>query len=197
MTDTNKFSVAIAKIDEANAADPHRESFDGQEFPKEVLYSTRMSSWLNRLEPDASEALRLAAHGQHICRWTIPRGDFPMDRAGYHRWRSTCQKMHAEKLGSILREVGYDDETVARVQSLVRKERMKLDPEAQLLEDVVCLVFLENYFAEFAKDHDEAKLIDIVRKTWSKMSDRGHQAALLLALQPETRKIVERALSQR
>jgi hypothetical protein len=195
MTDTAKFAAAIAKIDEANAADPHREVFEGREYPKELLYSMRMSDWLNRLVPDASEALRLAAHGQHICRWTIPRGDFPLDRAGYHRWRSTCQKMHAEKLGSVMREVGYDEAMVARVQSLVRKERMKLDLEAQLLEDVVCLVFLESYLADFAKDHDEEKLIDIVRKTWKKMSDRGHAAALQLTLPPDCRAIIEKALA--
>ena len=93
-------------------------------------------------------------------------------------------------------EVGYDESMVAHVQSLVRKERMKLDPEAQLLEDVVCLVFLESYFAEFAKDHDEEKLIDIVRKTWKKMSDRGHAAALQLELPPDCRRIVETALAK-
>ena len=195
MTDFERFAAAIAKIDEANAADPNREIFDGHEYPKEILYSRRMSDWLNRLAPAASEALRIAAHGQHICRWTIPRGDFPQDRAGYHRWRSTCQKMHAEKLDTILREVGYDDATTARVQSLVRKERMKLDSESQLLEDVVCLVFLESYFAEFAQDHDETKLIDIVRKTWTKMSPIGHAAALKLPLTPVCRRIVERALA--
>ncbi len=103
--------------------------------------------------------------------------------------------MHAEKLAEILHSVGYDEATIVRVQSLVRKERMKLDPEAQLLEDVVCLVFLENYFADFAREHDEAKLIDIVRKTWKKMSDRGHQAALALELTAECRRIVEQALA--
>ncbi len=133
--------------------------------------------------------------GQHICRWTIPRTAYPLDRAGYHRWRIACQQMHADKLGEILRSVGYDEMTIGRVQSLVRKERMKLDPEAQLLEDVVCLVFLENYFAEFAREHDEAKLIEIVRKTWKKMSDRGHQAALTLPLSDDCRRIVEKALT--
>jgi Domain of unknown function (DUF4202) len=190
-----KFTRAIALIDTANAADPNRESFGGREQPKELLYSQRMTDWLAKLAPGASEALQLAARGQHICRWTIPRDSFPLDRAGYHRWRSACQQMHAEKLAEILRSVGYDEATIVRVQSLVRKERMKLDPEAQLLEDVVCLVFLENYFAEFAREHDEAKLIDIVRKTWKKMSDRGHQAALNLELTAECRGIVEQALS--
>ena len=147
-----------------------------------------MTAWLERLAPDASEALRLAARGQHICRWTIPRDSYPMDRAGYLRWRNECKRMHAEKLGEILKEVGYDQATIDRVQSLVRKERLKADPETQLLEDVICLVFLENYFADFSRQHDEAKLIDIVRKTWKKMSPQGHEAALKLPLTDETRR---------
>jgi hypothetical protein len=154
-----------------------------------------MSDWLQRIEPNASEALQLAAHGQHICRWTIPRDSYSMDRPGYHRWRSACQRMHADKLAEILRDVGYDDATISRVQSLVRKERLKLDPDSQLLEDVICLVFLENYFADFSRQHDEAKLIDIVRKTWKKMSPRGHAAALQLPLSDETKSIVEKALA--
>jgi hypothetical protein len=195
METIDRFAATVARIDAANSADPNRESFQGAELPKELLYSRRMTEWLNRLEPNASEALRLAAHGQHICRWTIPRNDFPMDRAGYHRWRSTCQRMHADKLGEILRDVGYDEAIVSRVQSLVRKERLKLDPESQLLEDVICLVFLENYFADFSRQHDEAKLIDIVRKTWKKMSSRGQQAALQLPLSIENKTIVEKALN--
>ena len=192
----SRFAEAIARIDAANAADPNRVLADGVERAKEVVYSKRMTDWLAKLDPNASEAMRIAAHGQHICRWTIPRADFPMDRAGYHRWRSTCQKMHAERLGEIMRDCGYDDESIARVQSLVRKERMKLDPESQMLEDVVCLVFLENYFADFAKDHDEAKLVDIVRKTWKKMSSPGHAAAMTLALDGESKRIVEMALAE-
>jgi hypothetical protein len=194
MPTADRLSAAISRIDAANAADPNREVFEGRLQPKELLYSQRMTDWLNRLEPSASEALRLSAHGQHICRWTIPRDSYPMDRPGYHRWRSACQKMHAETLGVILREVGYDEATISRVQSLVRKERLKLDPEAQLLEDVICLVFLENYFADFSRQHDQAKLIDIVRKTWKKMSSRGQQAALQLPLSNETKSIVEKAL---
>jgi hypothetical protein len=195
MPTTDRFNAAIVRIDAANALDPNLETFAGREQPKELLYSQRVTAWLKILEPAASEALRLAAHGQHICRWTIPRGTYPMDRAGYHRWRSACQRMHAEKLAEILRDVGYDEATINRVQSLVRKERLKLDPESQLLEDVICLVFLENYFADFARRHDEAKLIDIVRKTWKKMSPRGQQAALQLSLPDETKSIVEKVLS--
>jgi hypothetical protein len=195
MTTTDRFTAAISRIDAANATDPNHEIFQGQRQPKELIYSQRMSDWLNRLDPAASEALRLAAHGQHICRWTIPRNSFPMDRPGYHRWRSVCQRMHAEKLAEILRAVDYDEATVNRVQSLVRKEPLKLDPESQLLEDVICLVFLENYFADFSRQHNETKLIDIVRKTWKKMSLRGQHAALQLPLSNETKSIVEKALA--
>lgn len=195
MTDITKFNAAIAKIDEANAADPNRELFEGRDIAKELLYSKRMTQWLARLAPDASEALRLAAYGQHICRWTIARASYPMDRVGYLQWRNDCKRMHAEKLGVILREVGYDDATIGRVQSVVRKERLKHDPETQILEDVICLVFLENYFAEFSQEHDEAKLIDIVRKTWKKMSPQGHEAALKLPLSNQCRLIVEKALA--
>jgi hypothetical protein len=196
MPDQDRFNAAIAKIDKANEADPNREILDGREYSKEVLYSMRMTDWLDRLAPDASEALRLAAHGQHICRWTIPRDSYPMDRPGYHRWRSDCQKMHAEKLGEIMGAVGYEESDMARVQSLVRKERLKLDPETQLLEDVICLVFLESYFTDFAQQHDEAKLIEIVRKTWRKMSSHGQEVALTLPMPEGARKIVEMALAE-
>jgi len=130
-------------------------------------------------------------------RWSIPREDYPKDRAGYLKWRTTLYDFHAEKAAEILRNVGYDDATIARVRSLIRKEKLKADPEMQLLEDVICLVFLENYFAEFAADHDEEKLVRILRRTWAKMSPRGHAAALKLELPERERKLIERALSPR
>jgi hypothetical protein len=190
----DRFASAIEQIDVTNAADPNRELFAGRELAKEIVYSQRMTEWLSRLEPNASEALRLAVHGQHICRWTIPRESYPMDRVGYLKWRADCKLMHAEKLGEILTSVGYEHSIIERVQSLVKKEHLKADPETQLLEDVVCLVFLENYFAAFSTQHDEAKLIEIVRKTWKKMSERGHAAALGLPLTEETNAIVGKAL---
>lgn len=193
-TDTSLVPKAIAEFDAANAKDPNRESFYGIEQPKELAYSQRMTEWLQRLDPDASETLRLAARAQHIRRWTIPRSDYPMDRAGYRRWRTVLAKFHAETAGRILRDLGFEEETVQRVGSLIRKERLKLDPEAQLLEDVACLVFLENYFADFARGHDESQVVDIVRKTWGKMSERGRQAALSLQLPPNAHALIEKAL---
>lgn len=195
IADPIRYNEAIARFDAVNAEDPNREAFEGVEYPKELLYAQRMSAWLDRLAPNASEALRLAARCQHIRRWVIPRRDYPMDRAGYKQWRTTLAKFHAETAGAILKEVGYDQETIRQVQGLLRKERLKLDPQAQLLEDVICLVFLENYFADFAKQHDEQKLIGILRKTWKKMSPRGQEAALALALPAEARRVVEKALA--
>jgi hypothetical protein len=182
----SQFDEAIARIDAANALDPSG---------KELVYSQRMSEWLLRVAPAASVALRLAARGQHLRRWMIPRSDFPMDRIGYLTWRTTLYKFHAEEVAKILREAGCDDATIGRVAILVRKERIKSDAEAQALEDVICLVFLENYFAEFAAAHDEEKVIGILRKTWKKMSERGHELAMGLAMPEEARRLVERALA--
>lgn len=196
ITDPIRFNEALARFDAANARDPNKEKLEGIEYPKELLYAQRMSAWLERLAPDASEALRLAARCQHIRRWTIPRNQYPMDRAGYKQWRTTLAKFHAQTAGEILEEVGYDQATIRRVQGLLRKERLKLEPETQILEDVICLVFLENYFADFAQQHDEEKLIGVLRKTWKKMSPRGHEAALALELPANARKLVKRALAE-
>ncbi len=191
----DRFNEALRRIDAANAEDPNQDFVDGVAQPKELVYSQRMSAWLERLAPDASEALRLATRAQHIRRWTIPRSDYPMDRPGYHRWRTTLGRFHADTAGTILGETGYDETTIARVQSLLRKERLKSDPETQTLEDVICLVFLENYFTDFARQHDEAKLLGVLRKTWAKMSPQGQQAALGLELPAAARAIVEKALA--
>ena len=196
MTSDPRFAAALQGFDAANARDPNVTLVDGEPQPKELVYAKRMTEWLNRLEPAASEAVQLAARSQHLMRWSIPRSEFPMDRPGYLRWRTTLYDFHAEKAGEILREVGYGDATIARVQSLVRKQGIKTDPEMQLLEDVICLVFLENYFAEFAADHDEGKLIRILRRTWAKMSPRGHRAALELELPQRERALIEKALAR-
>src|SRR4051812_45681370 len=183
---TELFARALALIDAANAPDPHG---------KELLYSQRMTAWLDRLAPDASESLKLAARAQHLRRWQIPRADFPMDRIGYLKWRTTLYKFHADEAAALLRQAGYDEDDIARTATLIRKEKIKADPEAQILEDVICLVFLENYFADFAAGHDEEKVVSILRKTWRKMSDRGHELALTLSIPADARKLVERALA--
>ena len=188
-----RFDEAIARFDAAHAEDPEKDA-SGQ--PAELVYAQRMSAWLARLAPDASEPLRLAVRCQHIRRWAIRRADYPAGTAGYRKWRIDEAASHALTAKELLEQSGYGDDTIKRVQSLVRKERVKQDPEAQLLEDVGCLVFLENYLAPFAQKHDEAKLLEILRKTWNKMSSRGHEAALGLKLPAPLRAIIEKAVSK-
>ena len=195
IVDLERFNAAIARFDAANTEDPTTEVFQSVVYPKELLYAQRMTAWLDQLAPDASEALRLAVRCQHIRRWTIPRHTYPMDRTGYLRWRTTLAKFHADTAAAILHDVGYDDATIRRVQTLLRKEGLKRDPEVQCLEDVICLVFLENYCAAFATQHDEVKVLDILQKTWKKMSSRGREVALTLPIPTATRRLVEQALA--
>ena len=191
-----RFAAALEKFDAVNAEDPNLETnADGRSWPKELLYAQRMSGCLARVAPDAPEAVQLAARCQHIRRWSIPRQDFPMTRPGYHQWRNTLKKYHAELAGQLLAEVGYDTETIARVQQLLQKQRLQDDPEVQLLEDVICLVFLEYYFLPFAAQHPEEKVIEIVQKTWPKMTARGHALALQLPLPAEALALVGKALA--
>lgn len=192
------YDRAIAGFDAANAEDPNSEIVDGQPRPKELVYSDRMTAMLARLAPDASEVLRLAARCQHIRRWTIPRGDYAMDRIGYLQWRKRLNKFHAQVAGDILRDAGYDDATIARVAALLKKESLKSDADAQTLEDVVALVFLESYLAGFVSTHgeyDPAKFADILAKTAKKMSARGRAAAVsVIALPPELAPVVKSAM---
>lgn len=183
--------AVIAAIDAANAADLGRT--DGR--PAEIVYAERMSAMLARLYPDASDHLRIAARGQHVERWTSPRADFPQGRVGYLSWRKRLKDYHARRLGEIMAAAAAHADDIARVQALVRKERVKYDAEAQALEDVVCVVFLEDYFADFARKHDRKKIIDIIRKTWPKMSPVGQRAALALDLPAEARELVAAALA--
>lgn len=176
-----RFQAAIAAFDKANAEDPNNERYDGKEYPKELLYAQRMSEMQQRYAPEASEAVKLAVRAQHIQRWKIPRSDFPMDRQGYLQWRTGLYKFHAGTAGHLMQETGYDDAMIGRVKSIVSKNGLKVNPETQLMEDVADLVFIEHYLAGFALQHpeyNEAKWLQIIRKTWQKMSPRAHEFAL-------------------
>jgi hypothetical protein len=192
---SDRFATMARLIDEANGADPNKIAVEGSERPAELVYSQRMTAALKRFAPQASEHLHIAARGQHIERWRSPRADYPEGRVGYLKWRKDLKDYHARRLGELMREAGYGEADIERVAALVRKERMKRDEEAQTLEDVICLVFLESYFEAFAAKHEEAKVIDILRKTWRKMSKEGQAAALRLELPPRAARLVEAALS--
>ena len=190
-----RFEDALRFIDEANSQDPNTEHFEGEDYPKELLYSMRMTKWLEAIDPQASEALRLAVRSQHIRRWEIPRSVYPLDRKGYHQWRIRLYDYHGEKAAEILKKVGYDEETIARVRKMLKKQGLKSNPETQTLEDVACLVFLESYFWDFSRLHDEEKIIGILRKTWAKMSPRGQEAARELSLNAGAEALLNKALA--
>lgn len=194
MTTRSRFEEAVSDIDAANAADPHRIEADGVERAAELVYGERMTAMLTHFYQDASEALHLAARAQHIRRWTVPRATYPMDRAGYHRWRNDLKRRHAEWAGEILARRDYPPDLVARVGKLIRKEDLRTDAEAQALEDVACLVFLQHYASAFAQRHPADKVQDILRKTWRKMSDRGQRVALNLPLDDGVRSLLGAAI---
>ena len=181
MSQQEKFKKALALIDAANSEDPNQETADGKAWPKELLYSQRMSDMLQRYAPDADDAVKLGIRAQHIQRWKSARSDYPMDRQGYLQWRTGLYKFHAETAGNLLQQAGYDEDSIARVKQMVGKRGLKTSPDTQLLEDVTDLVFIEHYMLGFAGKHpeyDEAKWLEIIRKTWKKMSTRGQQFAL-------------------
>lgn len=175
--DQQRFDRAIALFDAANAEDPNQDQ--GQ--PKELLYAIRMSEMIGRYAPDASEVARLAVRAQHIRRWTVPRNSYPMTREGYLAWRTGLYKFHAETAGELMRQAGYDASTIEQVRLAVGKRQLKVNADTQMMEDVTDLVFIEHYMLGFAGQHpeySEEKWLDIVRKTWKKMSERAHTFAV-------------------
>lgn len=177
----DRYQTAVAAFDRANAEDPNREAFNGKEYPKELLYAQRMSEMQERYVPEASEAVKLAVRAQHIQRWKILRSEFPMDRQGYLQWRTRLYKFHAETAGRLMQQAGYGGEIIERVKVIVSKTGLKVNPETQLMEDVADLVFIEHYLSGFASQHpeyDEAKWMQIISKTWQKMSVRAHEFTL-------------------
>jgi len=190
-----RFETAIALIDKKNAEDENTYQVSGLAYPKELLYSQRMTRTLLRFEPNASKALQIAARAQHICRWKIQRDEYAMDRVGYLKWRETLKKMHADITGEILQQVNFDVQFTDRVQKIILKKLIKKNEESQALEDTICLVFLDYYFDEFAAKHSDEKVIDILQKTWVKMSAKGHEAALKITFSEKGLALVKQAIS--
>lgn len=190
-----RFQAAIAAFDRANADDPNRLVIDGVSRPRELVDAERLSAWVDRLEPNASEALRLAARCQHIRRFESPRDSFPPGRVGYLQWRTQLGRFHAETSARLLAEVGYEPELIDAVRRINLKQGLHSNADTQTIEDALCLVFLEYEFEAFAAKHETEKVIDIVRKTWKKMSPRGHEAALGLPLSESSLALVKQALS--
>lgn len=188
------FQKASAWIDAENAQDPNIETHQNVEYPKELLYSNRMYEKLIQFYPEASEEVQIASKAQHICRWKVARESYPMDRVGYLRWREDLKKFHAKTTAEILEKAGYEQAFIDRVSFLIEKKLLKKDTETQLLEDVICLVFLDYYMEPFVEKHDEEKLKNIIKKTWDKMSDKGHEEALKINYSQENLNLIKASL---
>ncbi len=190
----SQFQKASTWIDAENAQDPNQEIYQSKTYSKELLYSNRMYERLMDFHPNASEAVQIAAKAQHICRWKMPRESYPMDRVGYLKWREDLKKFHAKTTAEILEKAGYSPAFIDRVSFLIEKKLLKKDEETQLLEDVICLVFLEYYLEPFVHKHDTEKLKNIILKTWNKMSESGHQEALKINFSTANLQLIKEAL---
>ncbi len=193
-----RFENAVAGFDLFHREDPATETVDGEELPRELVYSRRMAAWVERLDPDAGEILLLAAHCQHLRRFALPRSDYPVGRKGYLAWRRAAALEHARLAGAVLRDAGYRREKIERVQNLVLKRAGRSSrADAQTLEDAACLVFLERDLEALAKRLGSEKTVDVLTRTWPKMSEAGREAAAGLELKPELRELVAGAQAAR
>ena len=194
VNDAQRFEGAIRRFDEENSRDPNKITFNGTEYPREVIYAQWLTEWVAKLAPGASQELLLAARCQHLCRWMIPRDSYPMTRPGYLKWRQDLKKFHAKRAGEILAEYGFPPEVIKRVQELNLKKNVSTDPECQTLEDALCMVFLEHQLAELAEKTSEEKVINALQKSWKKMSPAARSRASELPLGPKEKALLESAL---
>ena len=192
-TSTDQFKRAIEAFDAYNQNDPNKEEHNGKVFSKEVLYAQRMTNWLNQFAPDAPDYVKLAARCQHIGRWEIARDHFPMDKKGYLQWRNQEKIHHAKVAEEILNACQYASETIDKVKFLVLKKELFTNTDTQLLEDVICLVFIEFYIEAFAAKHDDEKVVDIIKKTLKKMSSKGIDSAQKISVSKKIASLIQLA----
>lgn len=190
----NKLEKAFELFDAYNKQDPHAISWKGVTYPAEYFYALQLYDWVKKLEPTAGEVLLLASRSQHIGRWKSPREDYPAGKAGYYKWRINLAGFHADTAGTLMLEAGYDDNDVKAVQSIIRKENLRSNPGVQVMEDALCLVFLQFQFEDFIAKHEDEKVITILKRTWGKMSERGREAALSLSFSQRGKELLEKAL---
>ena len=195
VNDARRFEAALRRFDEENSRDPNAEFVDGIAHPRELLYAERLTNWVLKLCPDASEELRLAARCQHICRWTIRRDSYPLSRAGYLKWREDLKRFHGDKAAQVLREVGYPEPMVLKVRALNLKKDFPNDPDSRVLEDALCLVFLEYQLTYLAAKTADEKMINALRKSWNKMTPAARDWALKLHYEPKEKSLIDRALA--
>lgn len=193
MASSEQFEKAFAQFDSYNSNDPNKEDYKGKSYPKELLYAIRMSERLDLIQPGSPDYLKLAARCQHIGRWEIPRNSYPMDKKGYLQWRNTLKFHHAKIAGDILANCGYDNDTIEKVKFLLLKKELNRNADTQLLEDVICLVFIQYYLDEFASKHEDEKVVDILRKTMKKMSRHAITQADTIPLSDKIKHLIQKA----
>ena len=192
-----KLHQAIQLFDDYNKQDPNKLSWKNEEFPAEYFYALQLTEWVKKLTPNPSESLLLAARSQHIGRWKTPRNEYPAGKAGYLNWRKNLSKFHADTAGKLMVIAGYDTNEVESVQRIIRKDNLRFDEEVQLMENALCLVFLEFQYEDFLQRHDDDDLIiRILHKTLKKMTAPGHEAALKLNYSERGKNLLEKALTQ-
>ncbi len=194
MENSERYNRAIAEFDLLNGQDPNLRTIDGKPAPFELFFARKVTEWIFRLDPDASEVARLAARCQHLCRWEIPRSDYPQGRVGYLTWRRDLKVFHADRSAEVLEKVGYDGPTIDRVRSINLKKGLGRDAEVQLIEDALCLVFLDEQFDDLAAKTDEEKMVRILQKTWKKISKRARELALDLSYSENGSRLMGKAL---
>jgi hypothetical protein len=195
MSDQTPFQRTLAELDGLHAKDPRRVDVDGQPLPKELWHAGRMSAWLERVVEAPSELVQIAVRSQHLQRWEVPRSEYPEGRVGYLTWRRDQGKRAGETTARVMEAAGYSAEEAAEVSRMIRKQGLGRDPGTQAVEDCACLVFLENYFADFSRQVEHDHLVRIVQMTWKKMSPRARELALELPMSGEARAVVEEALA--
>lgn len=193
--DTGRFKTALEMFDKANAQDPNRYEATGDSLPAELFYARRLYDWVLKLNSQASEAVLLAARCQHIRRWEIPRNTYPEGKVGYYQWRERLKQFHAEQAREVLEACGYSEAVIERVEEIVTKTNLKSEPDVQIVEDALCLVFLQYQFDSFIQKHEDKKIVRIVGKTWEKMSDAAREEALKLTYSERGKRLIEEAIS--
>jgi hypothetical protein len=190
----NNLEKAFALFDAFNKQDPNEINFKGNTYPLEYFFALRLYEWVRKLEPAAGEPLLLASRSQHIGRWLSARSSYPEGKAGYLQWRQDLAKFHALKSAELMREAGYDEETIAKVEPIILKKDLQKNPEVQTIENALCLVFLEYQYEDFLHKHEEPKIIRILQKSWKKMTEPGRNAALTIGYSEKGKELISKAL---
>lgn len=192
---TNKPDLALQLFDAYNQQDPEIITWDGNNYAAEYFYALQLYNWVKKLQPQASEPLLLASRSQHIGRWKIARDTYPPGKAGYFKWRTDLSVFHADTAAALLAQAGYEEDTINTVRHIIRKENLRSDEEVQVMENALCLVFLQFQYADFIKEHEDDKVIRILQKTWKKMNEQGRDAALTLSFEGRAKELLAKALN--